>query len=53
MKLMHFWSSLFFLKKKKHSHVAPKMMIKPQENLTKSGYKTNREIKKSSSTITG
>jgi hypothetical protein len=25
------------------SHVAPKMMINPQEDLAKSGYKTNRE----------
>lgn len=47
--LIHFSSSFFF---KKKSHVAPKMMIKPQEDLTKYGYKTNREIKKSSSTIT-
>jgi hypothetical protein len=28
------------------SHVAPKVSIESQENLAKSGYKTNREIKK-------
>jgi hypothetical protein len=35
---------LFFLKK--NSHLAPKVPIESQENLAKSGYKTNREIKK-------
>jgi hypothetical protein len=31
---------------KKNSHLAPKALIESQENLAKSGYKTNREIKK-------
>jgi cellulose synthase/poly-beta-1,6-N-acetylglucosamine synthase-like glycosyltransferase len=38
------WSSVVF--KFFFSHVAPKVSIESQENLAKSGYKTNREIKK-------